>query len=335
MKRLNNLFALISDYDNIATAFYKAARGKRHHKYVIDFLNYYDHNIRKIQGDIQAKNVTVGDYHYFLINDPKPRNICAASFSERILHHAIMNIIEPRLEKFAIYDSYACRKGKGSHCAIFRAQDFSKKSLWYLKLDIARYFDSIDQTIMIQLIFKRFKDPDLIQLLQKILETYHTEPGKGVPIGNLISQHLANFYLGHLDHWIKEIRKIKYYVRYMDDFILFANDKTVLKNELIEIKMFLKNNLELYVKENQIQLNHCSRGFPFLGYRVFPEKILLSPRSKKRFQRKFKAYENNWKKGKWSLEELNEHMGPLIEFTKLADSGAFRQRVIKRFGVSS
>jgi len=120
MKRLNNLYRLISDYDNIASAFHKAARGKGRNKYVIDFLNSYDHNIRKIKQDIESKNVDVGNYHFFLIHDPKPRMICAASFSERVLHHAIMNIIEPRLEKFAIYDSYACRKGKGSHKAIVK-----------------------------------------------------------------------------------------------------------------------------------------------------------------------------------------------------------------------
>jgi len=188
---------------------------------------------------------------------------------------------------------------------------------------------------MIRLLNMRYKDPDLILLLQKILETYHTKPGKGVPIGNLISQHLANFYLGHLDHWIKETCKIKCYVRYMDDFILFANEKKFLKFELIEIKTFLKNQLKLSLKESQIQLNHCALGFPFLGFRVFPEKILLSPRSKKRFQKKFKRYEYNWITEEWTLSELIQHMGPLIDFTQLASAGAFRQRIIDQFGVSS
>ena len=334
MKRQNNLYDLISNYDNIAKAFKKAAKGKKKKQYVIDFMKDYEQNIQKLEQDIESKNVNVGDYHFFLIHDPKPRMICAASFKERVLHHSIMNIIEPRLESYSINDSYACRKGKGSHSAVIKAQNFSRKNSYYLKLDIAKYFDSIDHKILIWLLSKRFKDPDLIILLNKIFESYCTDPGKGVPIGNLISQHMANFYLGHFDHWIKEIRKIKYYIRYMDDFVLFAKEKNILKSELNRIKSFLKDQLELQLN-HKIQINNCRVGFPFLGFRVFPEKILLSPRSKKRFQKKFKKYEYYWKTEKWSLPELNSHMNSLVEFTKLADAGAFRQRVIKQFGVSS
>jgi len=131
MKRQSNLYPLISDYDNLANAFYKAAKGKRRKQYVIDFLSNYDKNIQKIKYDIQLKHVDIGHYHCFTIHDPKPRIIYASSFYERVVHHAIMNIIEPRLESFAIYDSYACRKGKGTHKAIIRAQQFSRKNLYY------------------------------------------------------------------------------------------------------------------------------------------------------------------------------------------------------------
>ncbi len=155
-----------------------------------------------------------------------------------------------------------------------------------------------------------------------------------MPIGNLISQHLANFYLGYFDHWIKEERRIRPYLRYMDDFIVFGQDKDGLKTELDCIRQFLKQKLALELKDN-IQLNRCSRGIPFLGYQVFPGKILLSPRSRQRFSRKFREYENNRIIGKWSSEELVRHIGPLIEFTKAADSKGLRRHIIHRFGVLS
>ncbi len=198
-----------------------------------------------------------------------------------------MNICEPFLDKYAIYDSHACRKGKGNRKVLDRAQQFVRKYEWYLKLDIRKYFDSIDHDIVIHLLAKQFKDPDLLLLFEKILDTYHTEPGRGVPIGNLISQHLANFYLGCFDHWTKETRKIRGYVRYMDDFVLFSHEKHLLKTELAETEQFLKNHLHLELKSN-IQINRCSRGIPFLGFRVFPAHIRLLPESMKRFSKKYR-----------------------------------------------
>lgn len=159
-----------------------------------------------------------------------------------------------------------------------RAEEFARKYTFYLKLDIRKYFDSIDHAIMLTLLSKRIKDADVIELFSQILKTYHTKPGKGVPIGNLISQHLANFYLGHLDHWVKEVAKIKGYLRYMDDFILFSDQKSLLKTVWTQIQNFLTDELALTLKYN-VQLNQTRFGVPFLGFRVFPNHIRLSPRS--------------------------------------------------------
>ena len=174
----------------------------------------------------------------------------------------------------------------------------------------------------------------MLDLFEKILKTYHIKSGKGVPIGNLISQHLANFYLGHYDHWIKEQRLIKGYLRYMDDFLLFGETRSFLREELYRTKSFLNNHLALEVKST-LQLNRCEHGIPFLGYQIFPNKILLSPRSKKRFQEKFKAYEYNWIIGQWTMKELVIHMEPLVAFTRVASANGFRKNIIHRFGVSS
>ncbi|ETR67726.1 MAG: reverse transcriptase family protein [Candidatus Magnetoglobus multicellularis str. Araruama] len=334
MNRVNNLYIQVSDYENICLAFIKAAKGKQNSKAVAAFKRSFDENIAKLQIQIRQQTLEVGEYHFFHIWDPKPRFICAAKFPERILHHAIMNICEPVLERYAIDDSYACRKYKGSRKAIDRAQQFARRFKWFLKLDIKKYFDSIDHAISLHLLNKRIKDKQILDLFSQILKTYHTRQGKGLPIGNLISQHLANFYLGYYDHWIKENRRIKGYLRYMDDFVLFGDHRSFLKNELAETQFFLNKELALEIKPN-IQLNRCTHGIPFLGYRVFPNKILLSPRSKQRFHKKFRAYEAKWKTGRWTMDQLIAHMEPLIDFTRVAQAKEFRKTIIHRFGVSS
>lgn len=274
----------------------------------------------------------IGNYSFFKVFDPKERLICAAAFPERVLHHAMMNHCEPVLENFSIFDSYACRKGKGLHKALDRASEFARKSKWHLKLDIRKYFDSIDHDIAMTLLSRRFKDPRLLLLFQKILQSYHTQPGKGVPIGNLISQHLANFYLGVFDHWVKETRRVRCYLRYMDDFILFGQTRDALKAELREIEEFLSIHLSLSLKE-PIQLNRCGLGVPFLGFRVFGNRIRLSPGSRKRFVRRFRSYERKFLTGEWSETTLVRHIQPLIAFTQAADATGFRRRIVNRYGV--
>lgn len=334
MKRAKNLYPLIPTHENLRTAFRKAANGKQDHAQVVRFRNDFEANMNALREQLLSGKPDIGHYHFFVVRDPKVRQICAASFPERVLHHAVMNICEPVFESYAIYDSYACRKGKGNRKALARAQQFAQKFSWYLKLDIRKYFDSIDHDRLMDLLARRFKDDDLLNLFQRILDTYHTLPGKGLPIGNLISQHLANFYLGRFDHWVKEDRKIKGYVRYMDDFIMFSNEKNVLKSELKAIEKFLKEDLNLTLKEN-VQLNQVCRGIGFLGFRVFPAHIRLSASSKKRFSSKLRLYERRYCDGIWSEKELIRHMEPLIDFTRAGDSDRFRRMIIQRFGVLS
>ncbi|MBF0240472.1 MAG: group II intron reverse transcriptase domain-containing protein [SAR324 cluster bacterium] len=332
MKRAKNLYQLIPTHENLREAFRKAAKGKQTDSEVIRFRSDFNANIQKLREQLLKHEPDIGCYRFFTIRDPKVRTVCAASFPERVLHHAIMNICEPVLNSYAIDDSYACRKGKGNQKALARAQQFTRQNSWYLKLDIRKYFDSIDHAIALRLLSRRFKDTDLLTLFQQLLNAYHTQPGKGVPIGNLFSQHLANFYLDHFDRWIKESRHIKAYVRYMDDFILFSEDKFRLKTELEAIKIFLKNHLELTLKEN-IQINRTCRGVPFLGFRVFPYHVRLLPLSMRRFSAKYREYERNYSEGLWSESEMIRHMEPLVAFTNLGDSVPFRRMAIEKFGV--
>ncbi len=334
MRRKGNLYQHISTYENLCLAYRKAARGKQDRQEVIGFRNNFTVNIRKLQDEIIRHQPDIGHYYFFMVHDPKPRSICAASFPERVLHHAIMNICEPVLESYSIFDSYACRKNKGNRKALIRAQHFSRKYSWYLKLDIRKYFDSIDHGCMLELLGRRFKDRQLLELFEKLLATYQAVSGKGLPIGNLISQHLANFYMGVFDHWVKEQRLVKGYLRYMDDFLLFGREKRFLQNELQAVAVFLKTKLKLDLKD-PIQLNRCGHGIPYLGYRVFPHTIALSSSSRKRFVDKFIVYQQNMLQGKWTEAELARHMEPLVEFTRFASADSFRRKIINDHGVVS
>lgn len=334
MKRAGELYKKIPTYENLCQAFWKAARGKQDRKEVIAFRSNFDSQMCKLQDGLLQHDPDIGHYHFFKVFDPKQRSICAASFSERVLHHAIMNVCEPLFEAYAIHDTYACRTGKGNRKALARAQYFARKQSWYLKLDIQKYFDSIDHGSMLRLLSRRIKDKELLDLFIKLIDTYHTEPGKGIPIGNLISQHLANFYLSGFDHWIKETQKVKGYLRYMDDMLIFGQDRAELKSLLEKIECYLQHNLALKVKNN-FEINCCRHGLGFLGYRIFPNKIELSSRSKRRFLQKFRQYEQKWQSGQWSTNVLVRHMEPLIDFTRVAATEGLRRNAICRFGISS
>jgi retron-type reverse transcriptase len=325
MKRAHHLYESIYCPENLRLAFLKASRGKQKRSEVFEFREHFEKNIQKLHLQLQQNTPDIGNYHFFHVQDPKKRLICAASFQERVLHHAIMTVCEPVLERYAIYDSYACRKGKGLRRAVRRAQHYCRQNSWYLKMDISKYFDSIDHQIMYGLLSTRIKEKRLLNLFSVILDTYHTEPGKGMPIGNLISQHLANFYLGCLDHWLKEERGVKGYLRYMDDFVLFGSNKNALKQEFVHLERYLHSRLSLQIKDDW-SLNRCNNGIPFLGFRIFPGRIMLGKRSKQRFREKLLHYEWLCASGLWSEEELSRHITPLVEFTKNADTvRRFRQ----------
>ncbi len=334
MKRIGHLLEKISDRDNLRLAFTKAVRGKQERKDVVLFRKNFEQNIGQLSRQLRSGSVVWGDYRFFHVRDPKKRLICAASFFERVLHHAIMNICEPALENFAIFDSYACRVNKGVRKAVYRCQSFAGESQWYLKMDIHKYFDSIHHHTVLSLLERRFKDKDLIRLFGDLLNSYCVTPGCGVPIGNLISQHLANYYLGFLDHWLKEERRIKRYLRYMDDFVIFADSKGCLKKEFQRIQVFLDKHLLLQVKDDW-SLDHTGNGVPYLGFHIFPGYIKLSKRSKMRFKEKFRYYEWLRTNRVWTEEESAAHVNPLIEFTRTANSSPYRRNMLERYGVMS
>lgn len=318
MKRIAYLTEKIAENENLYKAWVKARKGKDEKENVLNFEKNLDKNLFSIKNQILSGDIKLGDYHYFTISDPKVRQICAASFPERVLHHAIMNICDKYFEKHFIFDTYATRKNKGTYAALDRAKYFIRNNKYFVKLDVRKYFDNIDHKILIKQLIKLFKDQKLIDIFQKIINSYSVSVGKGVPIGNLTSQYFANYYLSGADHFAKEFLKIKTYIRYMDDVIFFGNDKIILKQQYEKYKTFLDENLKLELK--QLILDKSEKGVSFLGYKIFPFYIKLNKRSKLRFKRKAKEFKHKFENNQWAEKEYQQHLLPLLAFVDYADT---------------
>jgi hypothetical protein len=334
MKRHGQLMAKIADAENLRLAFWKAAKGKRGKADCRVFQERLDENLATLGAELLADDVPVGNYHYFKVHDPKERLICAAAFRERVLHHALMNVCEPVLERAAVFDSYACRKGKGRLLAVERAQGYARGHRWFLKMDIRKYFDSIHHETLRGLLARKFKDSVLLGLFDRIIGSYHTTPGRGLPIGNLTSQHFANFYLGSLDRFLKEELQREAYVRYMDDFVVWGGSGRELRAVCERVRVFLAAELKLELKANTA-INRTAFGMDFLGYRLFPGTVRLARRSKVRFARKFRRYEAACRCGQWSELVLQQRVQALLAFVMPAESTAFRRHCLQRFGVAA
>ncbi len=335
MKRTGNLLDEIAEPANLRLAFWKAARGKNSSADVVEYRSRLEENLAALREGILTGSVEVGRYHFFKIYDPKERDICAAAFSERVLHHALINVCEPVFEKRLIFDTYACRSGKGRIKALARAQHYARKHAWYLKLDVRRYFDSIDQVAMISLLERILKDEVVLALFKRIIGSHAVAVGKGLPIGNLTSQHFANLYMGELDHYVKEVLRAPGYVRYMDDFVLWADDKASLRQWFLEVTAFLGEKLKLKIKPPQI--NRTGQGMPFLGCQLHAWHLRLDARGRKRFARKLHALECEYAAGDIGSLELQTRATAMIAYTATSGGEGFRRALLvkRKFGMAA
>ena len=326
MKRQGNLIAQIATRDNLLLAFHKAMRGRRAAKDVVAFAAALESEIDGLRTAIERGDVAVGEYHSFEIRDPKPRRIFAPRFAERVLHHAIMNVCEQRMDRFLIDDSYACRRGKGTSAAVARAQAFARGYRLVLKLDIARYFDNIDHAVLLQKLARLFKDRPLLDLLARIVATYEVAPGKGLPIGTLTSQHFANVYLGYLDHHVQDVLRCRAYLRYMDDFLLFADDRAQLRTWLGAVRTWLEGELRL----KPPIVATTSAGFGFLGFRVHHTHLALSGRRKRRFATAMRACARGFGRGLWTEREFASRLLAVTSHVEHARTRGLRVRVLSQ-----
>jgi len=272
VKSVGGLFQRICDPDNLRGAMIRAARGKADRPGVMRFLANADSEVAALARDLRAGTYIPEGYDQFRIMDPKPRRISCAPFRDRVVHHAVCRVIGPVIERRFIPDSYACRKGKGTHRAILRTQDFARRYGYYCKLDVARFFDSVDHETLLQLLGGLFRERELRVLLERIVR--HPIPGqargKGLPIGNLTSQWFANLYLDGVDHFMKDGLGVPGFIRYMDDMLLFGSSKSGLWGHCDALAEWLGQNRQLSVKQEVLVLAPCSEGIPYLGIRVYP-----------------------------------------------------------------
>ena len=302
-----------------------AAKGRRYRDTTADFNFRLEEEIDRLHKELSAKTYRHGTYRLFTIYEPKERKIAAASFRDRVVHHAVHDIIEPVIDRTFIYDSYACRKDKGTHKAVNRAQGFLRTNKFCFHGDVKKYFPSINHEILKEILRKRVEDRDLLWLLDEIIDSALDICGvKGLPIGNLTSQFFANFYLNELDYFIKFDLKARYYLRYMDDFLVFGNDKGELLSFREMIRDFLKNRLDLDMHKDKSQVYKTRNGIKFLGFRLFRDYRRLTSDNVRRFSKRLKSFAYLFENNKMGANEIRDSVRCWVAHSKYADTKTLR-----------
>lgn len=292
MKRVGNLYQEVISIKNLRSADKKAQLGKKKQYGVIEHNKNREQNIRKLHFKLKNKAYKTSEYFVFKIREPKERTISTLEyFPNRVTHHAVVNIIEPILVKSFISQTYSCLKGRGIHKAL---RDVNKAlrdvegTKYTLKLDIRKYYPSIDKEILKSILRTKFKDKELFWLLEEIIDSFK---GSGIPLGNFCSQIFAHVYLNKFNHWLKEDKKIKYLFIYCDDICIFHSDRVFLHALRREIQEYLRVNLKLELSNYQVFLTE-SRGIDFVGYVSYHSHIKLRKTIKKKFIKMIKKNKN-------------------------------------------
>jgi len=346
MKTYKHLYARLCSFENLFLAYQKAKKGKSSKAPVADFMRVREDELFALQNELQSKTYLPGAYHSFYIHDPKRRLISAAPFRDRVVHHALCNIIEPIFEPMFIFDSYANRVGKGTHAALDRAQKFSRSHRYVLQCDVKQFFPAVDHAILFQILARRIADNDVLWLIDRILQSgwgvlsevyemnyfvgddlFAMNRPRGLPIGNLTSQFWANVYLNVLDQYVKRELKCKAYIRYVDDFLLFGNDKQVLHEALGMIIQKLAE-LRLTLHENSAQVFPINTGIPFLGFRVYPEYRRLKSRRALAFRRKLKSIVKSARQDRSTYSNLQATIQGWVNHVRYGDTWHLRKSVL-------
>lgn len=318
------MYDTIISLENLYSAWKEFQNGKRYKDDVALFSRNLDVHIYNLHQDLKNKIYRHSAYAHFKINDPKPRDIHKASVRDRLLHHAIYKILYSFFDTKFIYDSYSCRVNKGTHRAIQRFETFSRKvsknntkTCWVLKCDIRKFFASIDHDILKSILAKHIQDVDTLSLLGNIIDSFNTKQKinilkphhgevqvKGLPLGNLTSQLLVNVYMNEFDQYMKHVLKVKYYIRYADDFVILSEDKEYLQNIQKEVAIYLSEKLRLELHPDKVYIKTLAPGLDFLGWVQFPHHRVLRTATKKRMFR-------NLKKNEYKEESVSSYEGML------------------------
>ena len=287
-EKINNYADLIT-LENLFLAWQEFKKGKTKRKDVLEFEFNLEDNIFQLYQELRNKTYKHSKYTSFYIQDPKLRHIHKATIHDRIIHHLISKYLNQIYDKTFIFDSYSCRLNKGTHKAVNRLKKFSLKqsknnkiNFYCLKCDIKKFFDSIDHKILIGILKQKIKDKDISWLITEIINSFQKDRNKGIPLGNLTSQHFANIYLNELDQFIKHKLRAGYYIRYTDDFVILDKNKEFLEELIIPINNFLKNKLNLCLHPDKIIIRKYNQGIDFLGYVTLPYHRVLRTKTKRR-----------------------------------------------------
>lgn len=319
----------IASMDNLTTAFWEAARGKRLREDVWRFERDLLSELSRLADDILCGRSPDGDWSCFRIHDPKPRRILAPSFRDRVLHHALMQHVAPVLERTLVDDSFACRQGKGTLAAVHRAQSHVQRFPYFVKADIRTYFASIDHGIQLEVLARRFKNRGVLALLERILERTPDRSARGLPIGALTSQWFANVYLDGLDRFLLENLRVRAMVRYMDDFVFWCDSKKTAKEFLEATCSFLQDERRLEIKADA-RLG-CSRmGVSFLGFRILAGTLRLSLRRRRRYAVARARWEDAWECERVDARGLQNGYASALAITAHTDARGFRRANLQR-----
>ena len=340
------MFEQISLWENLYLAFRQAAKGKRKRPAVAAFEYRLEENLVELQSQLCDGTYTPGAYSSFYIHEPKRRLISAAPFRDRVVHHAVCNCIAPQLEKSFIYDSYANRVHKGTHRALARVQQYSRKFKYALQCDVKQFFPSVDHQILMGL-FENYFDERILELIRKILTSgkdvltgnydmvYFKGDSlldvcrdRGLPIGNLTSQFWANCYLNPFDHFVKRELRCPGYVRYVDDFILFGNCKKTMHQWLGAI-VWRMARLRLTIHEGA-HPRPVTEGIPFLGFVVYPERRRLKRRKGVFYRKRLKKMIEEYRDGQITMEQLNNSVRGWVNHVRFANSIGLRKEIFRQ-----
>jgi retron-type reverse transcriptase len=344
MKRYGNLWEQIIAFDNLLLAARKAQKGKRFRENVLAFNYNLEQELPQLQRDLSDRTYQPGLYRTFQIYEPKPRLISAAPYRDRVVHHALCNVIVPIFERTFIADSYANRVGFGTHRALKRFIEFARNRRYVLQCDVRKYFPSLDHEILKSLIQRKIKCSDTLWLIETIIDSSNAQETvidhfpdddlitplvrrRGLPIGNLTSQFFANIYLNGFDHFAKEVLKAEQYVRYVDDFALFSDDWQYLSDARLQIESYLAT-LRLKIHPVKSQLFETRHGATFLGFRVLPDRIRVRTENLRRARRRLRQLHTRYRSGSISQTQLTQSLQSWFAHLEQGDTWQLKQVVL-------
>jgi len=343
MKRHGNLWEKITDFGNLVAAAQTAQKGKKFRDNVLAFNYNLEGEIFKLQAELKERTYSPGKYKTFTVYEPKPRQISAAPYRDRIVHHALCNVIVPLIEPTFIGDCYANRVNYGTHRALRRFTEFARSSKYVLQCDIRKYFPSMDHEILKTLVRKKIKCKDTLWLMEKIIDGSNPQEEiilhfagddllsplgrrRGLPIGNLTSQFFANFYLNEFDHFVKEQLKARKYLRYVDDFALFSDDLGFLETAKPEIEAYLAT-LRLMLHPVKSQLFATQKGANFLGFRVLPDRLRVRQENLRRGKRRTRRLILRYREGKIPCFDVCQSLQSWFAHLEQGDTWKLRQNI--------